>query len=571
MTICPTCEGSRGDWLVMDESRQGNLTKFVLYSPEYTDIRFGNMLPSDTTSESFMICRWGHMNHRIKPPEPPKQSPWRSLQPLWRSFFWSDPALIDPEPDAAPLIRVFIVGSVSGGKTQLVRLLSGGDLALPVWEASPQADMDEATLTLLGGRAPWEPAMLDPQADTTATAAADITSLRVLQDRMSSIYGYQGAEESLARVVRTLILKEMGFTDEPDDDQLLSELDDRVASWGRTRVPYELEVQLSSHLDARTSTIRLIDTPGEIISAAMNSDAVFRDDVRQLGQASQFLAVVDPVTIKWVADLLGNECKEALRVSMRQGFDEQHRREQSEKTRRMFNQFFTAKALGDARTSPVDVVMSKCDVIHLMLSMAKNSNSELGRWDQILPKDGAAKDDFMDGALTVMSHYLKAISKERPIPTSPDAKELLEAFSSASEERQKNTIAELLWIFGEPANFWNLVDGGRLMHIDIPSLGEFDVPDCNTHWNRFLGGARLQVRDIMNGLVCGALISSGFGRNTFMQVFSQRFVSFSLTCSRQCCNSINEILPIDDPRAVPGNTNAGALQVLLRMSGKALQ
>lgn len=568
MIKCPTCEGSLGDWFKMDESRQGNLTRFALYSPKYPKIRFGNMLPSDETSESFMICRWGHMNPWIEPPEPPKQSPFRS-------FFWPEPPPIDPEPDTGPLIRVFIVGSVSGGKTQLVRLLSSGDLALPVWEASPQADMDEVTLTLLGGRAPWEPAMLDPQADTTATAAADITSLRVLQDRMSSIYGYQGAEESLARVVRTLILKEMGFTDEPDDDQLLSELDDRVASWGRTRVPYELEVQLSSHLDARRSTIRLIDTPGEIISAAMNSDApeyaVFRDDVSQLGQASQFLAVVDPVTIKWIADLLDRECKEALQVSMRQGFDEQRRSEQSERTRKLFNQFFTAKALGDARTSPVDVVMSKCDVIHLMLSMAENSDSALGRWDEILPTHGTVRADFMGGALAVMNHYVSATSREHSIPTSPDTKELLEAFSTSSREEQQNSIAELLWIFGEPDNFWNLVDNGYPMSIDIPSLGEFDVPDCNTHWNRFLGGARLQVRDIMNGLVCGALISSGFGRNTFMQVFSQRFVSFSLTCSRQCCNSINEILPIDDPRAVPGNTNAGALQVLLRMSGKALQ
>lgn len=464
-----------------------------------------------------------------------------------------------PGGSAGDRIKVCLLGPVGGGKSQLRETLLRTQA--PVLRQGRGGDylVRNVRLGPVGGR--YRPAQIPNREAVGATRAASGEDMRTVIERgIQRLQGYDGEDDALAgfeRVLRDAIRAT------PEGRVLsASDVDARVASWGRGRPPHLRPVNVRySHGDQEGSKdlrldIAFIDLPGEATDAWTDPDEEHyvgsQADVAQLHQSAHFLAVVDPLAAYWCLESLKGS--PALELSVRSvaasasGWSDMEVRGSTARdvTERMVAML--TDRLSRDYTMGATLVLTKCDTIRVLLERAPADDNPLGRWSGLVPEED--HESFRECALSALIGCVGSWDERN---TDPEAWGFLCSVAEADTGRQLDIVSQLLSRFSDPDAFWALAHSGAAVGDvevartrpvateDAPgwwetrpipqfsTTGTVTLPTSADTWYRGLGAHRLQMRDVVSAAVVSAVLSTMVSRNDLEQLLCQSAARFCLT------------------------------------------
>jgi len=473
-------------------------------------------------------------------------------------------------------IKVCLLGPVGGGKSQLRETLmriQAPRLAGSGGQADPFANV-----RLRSTGIPFSPLPAKNRRSIGATKAASEDDLRAtIERRLQNIFETSNAFETSDDVVagfEAVLHNAFRATNEGQaytDVQLNSWLE----RWGRGRPPYLRSVHViyhGSNLEGKDSDdfeVAFVDLPGEAADAWTNPNAENYvgsfADVKQLHRSAHLVAVVDPLAAGWCLKHLKDSL--ALRLSMRPvrtpAQDELFARgHQAGEAIKSLIAVMT-DTLSESRSSvSATLVLTKCDAIRVILEKTPQSDDELGRWADIIPR--SARRAFEDCALAAFNRCAAWDAHN----VDPSTWEFLNAVSALPHEQQMRIVRSMLAQLSDPQVFWALAhseeetielsfDKEFVIPATIPLTmrrptaptrtatpthgftvpaptmtygNTLTVPTSNATWNAGLGVYRLQLRDVLSAVLVSALLSTIVGKNAIDQLLGPKLlVRFALT------------------------------------------
>ena len=499
-------------------------------------------------------------------------------------------------------IKVCLLGPVGGGKSQLRETLmriQAPRLAGSGGQADPFANV---RLGPTGRR--FSPLPAKSRRSIGATYAASGDDLRATIERnLQNVFETSnvfGTSDDVIAGFETVLHNALRATTEGQvytDAQLNSWLE----TWGRGRPPYLRSVHViyhGSNLDGRGSDdfeVAFVDLPGEAADAWTNPNAENYvgsfADVKQLYRSAHLVAVVDPLAAGWCLRRLKDSL--ALRLSMRPAGTP----DQDELLARGYQAGEAIKSLIAVMTDTLSkerssvsatLVLTKCDAIRVILEKTPQSDGELGRWTDIIPR--GARRAFEDCALAAFNRCAAWDAHN----VDPSTWEFLNAVSALPHDQQMRIVRSMLAQLSDPQSFWALAHSeeetielnfdekfvipatiplttrrptaptrtatpthGFTAPVPMMNYGNtLTVPTSNATWNAGLGVYRLQMRDVLSAVMVSALLSTIVGKNAIDQLLGPKLlVRFALTSAWTRVDEDGEEL------IEPSDEDAGCLQL----------
>lgn len=499
-------------------------------------------------------------------------------------------------------IKVCLLGPVGGGKSQLRETLmriQAPRLAGSGGQADPFANV---RLGPTGRR--FSPLPAKSRRSIGATYAASGDDLRATIERnLQNVFETSnvfGTSDDVIAGFETVLHNALRATTEGQvytDAQLNSWLE----TWGRGRPPYLRSVHViyhGSNLDGRGSDdfeVAFVDLPGEAADAWTNPNAENYvgsfADVKQLYRSAHLVAVVDPLAAGWCLRRLKDSL--ALRLSMRPAGTP----DQDELLARGYQAGEAIKSLIAVMTDTLSkerssvsatLVLTKCDAIRVILEKTPQSDGELGRWTDIIPR--GARRAFEDCALAAFNRCAAWDAHN----VDPSTWEFLNAVSALPHDQQMRIVRSMLAQLSDPQSFWALAHSeeetielnfdekfvipatiplttrrptaptrtatpthGFTAPVPMMNYGNtLTVPTSNATWNAGLGVYRLQMRDVLSAVMVSALMSTIVGKNAIDQLLGPKLlVRFALTSAWTRVDEDGEEL------IEPSDEDAGCLQL----------
>ena len=499
-------------------------------------------------------------------------------------------------------IKVCLLGPVGGGKSQLRETLmriQAPRLAGSGGQADPFANV---RLGPTGRR--FSPLPAKSRRSIGATYAASGDDLRATIERnLQNVFETSnvfGTSDDVIAGFETVLHNALRATTEGQvytDAQLNSWLE----TWGRGSPPYLRSVHViyhGSNLDGRGSDdfeVAFVDLPGEAADAWTNPNAENYvgsfADVKQLYRSAHLVAVVDPLAAGWCLRRLKDSL--ALRLSMRPAGTP----DQDELLARGYQAGEAIKSLIAVMTDTLSkerssvsatLVLTKCDAIRVILEKTPQSDGELGRWTDIIPR--GARRAFEDCALAAFNRCAAWDAHN----VDPSTWEFLNAVSALPHDQQMRIVRSMLAQLSDPQSFWALAHSeeetielnfdekfvipatiplttrrptaptrtatpthGFTAPVPMMNYGNtLTVPTSNATWNAGLGVYRLQMRDVLSAVMVSALMSTIVGKNAIDQLLGPKLlVRFALTSAWTRVDEDGEEL------IEPSDEDAGCLQL----------
>ena len=499
-------------------------------------------------------------------------------------------------------IKVCLLGPVGGGKSQLRETLmriQAPRLAGSGGQADPFANV---RLGPTGRR--FSPLPAKSRRSIGATYAASGDDLRATIERnLQNVFETSnvfGTSDDVIAGFETVLHNALRATTEGQvytDAQLNSWLE----TWGRGRPPYLRSVNViyhGSNLEGRGSDdfeVAFVDLPGEAADAWTNPNAENYvgsfADVKQLYRSAHLVAVVDPLAAGWCLRRLKDSL--ALRLSMRPAGTP----DQDELLARGYQAGEAIKSLIAVMTDTLSkerssvsatLVLTKCDAIRVILEKTPQSDGELGRWTDIIPR--GARRAFEDCALAAFNRCAAWDAHN----VDPSTWEFLNAVSALPHDQQMRIVRSMLAQLSDPQSFWALAHSeeetielnfdekfvipatiplttrrptaptrtatpthGFTAPVPMMNYGNtLTVPTSNATWNAGLGVYRLQMRDVLSAVMVSALMSTIVGKNAIDQLLGPKLlVRFALTSAWTRVDEDGEEL------IEPSDEDAGCLQL----------
>lgn len=499
-------------------------------------------------------------------------------------------------------IKVCLLGPVGGGKSQLRETLmriQAPRLAGSGGQADPFANV---RLGPTGRR--FSPLPAKSRRSIGATYAASGDDLRATIERnlqnvfeTSNVFGTSddvvaGFEAVLHNALRATTEGQV-YTD--------AQLNSWLETWGRGRPPYLRSVNViyhESNLEGRGSDdfeVAFVDLPGEAADAWTNPNAENYvgsfADVKQLYRSAHLVAVVDPLAAGWCLKHLKDSL--ALRLSMRPAGtpaqDELFARGyQAGEAIKSLIAVMTDTLSKDRSSVSATLVLTKCDAIRVVLEKTPQSDGELGRWTDIIPR--GARRAFEDCALAAFDRCAAWDARS----VDPSTWEFLSAVSAMPRDQRMRIVRSMLAQLSDPQAFWALAhseeetielnfDEEFVIPATVPLMtrrptaptrtatpthgftvptptrtygNTLTVPTSNATWNAGLGVYRLQMRDVLSAVMVSALLSTIVGKNAIDQLLGPKLlVRFALTSAWTRVDEDGEEL------IEPSDEDAGCLQL----------
>ena len=227
-----------------------------------------------------------------------------------------------------------------------------------------------------------------------------------------------------------------------------AQLNSWLETWGRGRPPYLRSVNViyhGSNLEGRGSDdfeVAFVDLPGEAADAWTNPNAENYvgsfADVKQLYRSAHLVAVVDPLAAGWCLKHLKDSL--ALRLSMRPvGTPDQDellaRGYQAGEAIKSLIAVMTDTLSKERSSVSATLVLTKCDAIRVVLEKTPQSDGELGRWTDIIPR--GARRAFEDCALAAFNRCAAWDAHN----VDPSTWEFLSAVSAIGSDSSPQTAA----------------------------------------------------------------------------------------------------------------------------------
>ena len=234
------------------------------------------------------------------------------------------------------------------------------------------------------------------------------------------------------------------------------------------------------------------------------------------------------------------------------------------------------------------LVLTKCDAIRVILEKTPQSDGELGRWTDIIPR--GARRAFEDCALAAFNRCAAWDAHN----VDPSTWEFLNAVSALPHDQQMRIVRSMLAQLSDPQSFWALAHSeeetielnfdekfvipatiplttrrptaptrtatpthGFTAPVPMMNYGNtLTVPTSNATWNAGLGVYRLQMRDVLSAVMVSALMSTIVGKNAIDQLLGPKLlVRFALTSAWTRVDEDGEEL------IEPSDEDAGCLQL----------
>ena len=543
---CLLCSADEGSWLVLEISSRPDGASYRL---RHRDIAQGTLLPREPITDTWEICRYGHMRRVAQAQPPAPNLAMRLIKAVVGTTTRDEPGA---EATDDPTV-VQILGSTGGGKSQIVRglwqeVLPPSHLGAPEIAPGQERQVRRVLTPEMGQR--FTTGSIEPTADYRETARQRLTTY------LGAISDDVAATDRLEHVLRQALLLE-----NPDP----TTIDYRARIWGNTRAPYLFR---SSH-GGRQVTTALVDLPGEIIDRLTHLGdggvKLGRTEKAQLNYSHHFLGVLDALSLSSVYHQLTDP--ERLACSrVRAGEPGRvfaSTRQQAHELLRsvLLMSDGDLTAMGHAKLS---IALSKGDAIHRALSrnpVAPGGQEALSRWAWAFRRPEAARDfqgAAADAVLAALDHY-------DPEYMSASARQLLGGLLDEPDRFERARLASELALavldhFGSPANFWGLVATDSYPPLSVGGR-EVAVETSERYWFAGADGSVLQARDIVSAVLSSALLGADFGRNLISTLNATAAVRFVLTCTREFVTPDGQVRQVGDPDAVIPS-NAGLLHLM---------
>ena len=492
-------------------------------------------------------------------------------------------------------IKVCLLGPVDGGKSQLRETLM--EIQTPRLTGSGGQAVPFANVRLgpIGRR--FSPLPAESRESIGATQATTGDDLRDTIER--NLQNILGTSDDVIAGFEAVLHNALRATNEGQvytDDQLYTWLEE----WGRGRPPYLRSVHVDYRRGNRAGKdfdafeVAFVDLPGEATDAWTNPNAKnyvgSSADVKQLYRSAHFVAVVDPLTAGWCLKNLKDSL--TLRLSMRPtGTATQDKLFARGRRARNATKAMIAVMTETLSTDPsvnATLVLTKCDAIRVILEKTPQSDGELGRWTDIIPR--GARRAFEDCALAAFNRCAAWDAHN----VDPSTWEFLNTVSALPRDRRMNVVRSMLARLSDPQAFWALAhseeetielnfDEEFVIPATVPLTtrrptaptrtatpthgftvptptrtygNTLTVPTSNATWNAGLGVYRLQMRDVLSAVMVSALLSTIVGKNAIDQLLGPKLlVRFALTSAWTRVNEDGEEL------IEPSDEDAGCLQL----------
>lgn len=543
---CLLCSADQGDWLILDVSRRPDGNSYRL---RHSDIAMGTLLPRETVTETWEICRYGHMRRVARAPRPTPNVVMRIIRALVGATGRDQPAA---EADDDPTV-VQLLGSTGGGKSQIVRglwqeVLPPSRLGAPDIAPGQERQVRRVLTAEMGQR--FTTGHIEPTADYRETARQRLTSY------LGAVSDDVAAADKLEHLLHQALLLE-----NPDP----STIEYRTRIWGNARAPY----QFRSTQAGRHVTTALVDLPGEIIDRLTGLGGggaqLGRTEKAQLNYSHHFLGVIDALSLSSVYHQLTDPerlaCSRVRGGGPGQVFAETHQQAGELLRSVLLMSDGDLTTMGHAKLS---IALSKSDAIHRALArnpVAAGEPGELGRWAWAFRRPEAARDfrgAAADAVLAALDHY-------DPRYMSASARDLLGGLLTDPDPFERARRADevalaILDHFGDPSNFWGLGATDSFAPLTVGGR-EVAVETSERYWFTGADGSALQARDVVSSVLCSALLGADFGRNLVSTLNQTAAIRFVLTCTREFVSPDGLVRQVGDPDAlIP--SNAGLLHLM---------
>ncbi len=543
---CLLCSADQGDWLILEVSSRPDGGSYRL---RHGDISRGTLLPREPVTDTWEICRYGHMRRVTRTAAPAPNIVVRIIRAIVGATSPDEPeASADDDPTVVQLL-----GSTGGGKSQIVRglwqeVLPPSHLGAPEVTPGHERQVRRLLTPEMGQR--FTSGSIEPTADYRQTARQRLTAY------LGAVSDDPGAADTLEHLLRQALLLE-----NPDS----ATIEYRTRIWGNTRAPYLFR----SAQGGRQVTTALVDLPGEIIDRLTDlgdgGRKLGRTEKAQLNYSHHFLGVLDSLSLSSVYHQLTDPerlaCSRVSGSGPGQVFAATHQQANELLRSVLLMSDGDLTSMGHAKLS---IAVSKGDTIHRALtrnSATADGQGPLARWAWAFRRPESARDfqgAATDAVLAALNHY-------DPQYMSAPARQLMGGLLTETDRFERSRLADevataVLEHFGEPSNFWGLVATDSFAPLHVGGR-EVQVETSERYWFTGADGSVLQARDLVSSILASALLGADFGRNLVSTLNATAAIRFVLTCTREFVAPDGRVRQVGDPDAVIPS-NAGLLHLM---------